>query len=337
MAFLKSLFGPSKQEIWRQVAAEIGGELVEGGLLGSDKLMLRHGEWTLWMDVYTQSSGNSSTTYTRMQAPYLNAEGFRFRIYRGSIFGVVRKLFGVQDIEVGDPVFDDEFVIQGNDEERVKELLKSQNIKALIRMQPRFRLEVSDDDGFFGNDYGPAVDRLLFVVGGVIKQPHLLKGLFELYTELLDEVCARGSAYQDRNPLPETPLPPGTSASLQEMYAVIDHATRELYGRAERVGDAIEARVVLERPVELRARLVVTEPRLPADVCTISFDAQLADEVDLSPLEERLKEQTRRRRKLVAQTSEGFEVTIKEVPRVDVGQVLPVLIDGWRAAARVDG
>ena len=59
-----------------------------------------------------------------MRAPYVNPEGFRFTIYRKGIFSELGKLLGMQDIEVGDPEFDEAFIIKGNDEFKVRESLR---------------------------------------------------------------------------------------------------------------------------------------------------------------------------------------------------------------------
>ena len=58
-----------------------------------------------------------------MRAPYVNPEGFRFTIYRKGFFSDLGKLLGMQDIEVGDPEFDEAFIIKGNDEDRVRDAL----------------------------------------------------------------------------------------------------------------------------------------------------------------------------------------------------------------------
>ena len=65
---------------------------------------------------------NSYVAYTRMRAPYVNPEGFRFTIYRKGVFSDLGKLLGMQDIEVGDPDFDEAFIIKGNDESKVRDL-----------------------------------------------------------------------------------------------------------------------------------------------------------------------------------------------------------------------
>src|SRR5271154_1592971 len=113
-------FGPSKDEVWRQLSQEIGAEFVEGGFLKGNKVQVQVKPWTITLDIYTESTGETSVTYTRMRAPYVNPEGFRFTIYRKGIFSELGKLLGMQDIEVGDPEFDEAFIIMGNDEARVK-------------------------------------------------------------------------------------------------------------------------------------------------------------------------------------------------------------------------
>ena len=50
------------------------------------------------------------------------------------------------------------------------------------------------DDFDFG--YSAGVDELYFAVPGVIKDPDRLKGLYELFAETLDRLCAIGSAYE---------------------------------------------------------------------------------------------------------------------------------------------
>ena len=98
-------FGPSKDEVWRQLSQEMGAEFVDGGFWKGSKVQVHVKPWTITLDTYSESSGESSVTYTRMRAPYINPEGFRFTIYRKSIFSALGKLLGMQDIEVGDPEF----------------------------------------------------------------------------------------------------------------------------------------------------------------------------------------------------------------------------------------
>lgn len=198
MGFLRSLFGPSRDEIWRQLSHETGADFVEGGFFRGSKVVLEHGEWDITLDTYTQSNGqnNGSTTYTRMRAPYVNADGFRFEVYREGLFSGIGRAFGMQDVEVGYPEFDRDFVIKGNSEQRLRSLFANETIRELIHMQPRIRFEVRDDEGWFGTHFPDGVDELRFACVGVIRDVDQLRDLFDLFAETLEHLCAIGSAYE---------------------------------------------------------------------------------------------------------------------------------------------
>ena len=187
-------FGPSKDEVWQQLCQEIGAELVEGGFWKGKKVQSHVEPWTITLDTYTDSSGESHTTYTRMRAPYINPEGFRFTIYRKSPFSHLGKLLGMQDIEVGDVEFDEAFIIKGTDESKVRDLFANPELRQMILAQPRIRLEVKDSEGWFGPSFPADVDELHFLANGVIKDIERLKALFELFAAVLDQLCRIGSA-----------------------------------------------------------------------------------------------------------------------------------------------
>jgi hypothetical protein len=195
MSILRELFGPSKEEIWRQLSAEIGAKFVEGGFLRGAKVQARVKQWNVTLDIYTVSTGRSTHHYTRLRAPFVNADGFRFQIYRAGIFSDLGKRLGMRDIEIGYPDFDRDFVIKGNDEQRLRQLFSYEKIRTLLQEQPDVRFEVVDDEGWFGADFPQGVDELRFQVSGIIKDLHLLKQLFELFAVTLDQLCMMGSAY----------------------------------------------------------------------------------------------------------------------------------------------
>ena len=196
MSFLKALFGPSQKEIWRQLSSEVGGHFHEGGFLTQSAVQGRADDWIITLDTYTQSTGNTHQTYTRLRAPYFNPEGFRFEIYRASVFSGLGKALGTQDIEVGHPRFDQDFVIKGNAPRRVRRLFDNEKIRHLIDAQPRIHLSVKGHDGWFGK-FPAGVDELHFQSAGVIKDFEQLRTLFDLFTEVLQQVCHEGKAYED--------------------------------------------------------------------------------------------------------------------------------------------
>ena len=127
-----ALFGPSKEEVWRQLAEEIQGEYRKDGFLKEGAVVASVGEWKVHLDTHTLVAGNAIVVHTRMRAPFVNPHGFRFKIFRAHVFSDLARFFGQQDIQVGHPAFDESFVIQGNQPERVVALLDDKQLRALI-------------------------------------------------------------------------------------------------------------------------------------------------------------------------------------------------------------
>ncbi len=196
MGILREIFGPSKKEIWKSLSEQIGSQFIDGGFFSADKVVAHVKDWTVTLDTYTVSTGKSSNTYTRMRAPYVNKDGFSFKIYRKGIFSGLGKALGGQDVEVGFPEFDEDFIIKGNDEYKLRTLFANSKIRQLIELQPDICLEIKDDEGWFSKSFPEGVDELYFCVVGVIKDIDLLKALFDLYAEVLNQLCLMGSAYE---------------------------------------------------------------------------------------------------------------------------------------------
>jgi hypothetical protein len=185
--------------MWRQLSEAVGGRYVEAGFCRSSRVEVTHGEWTVTLDTYAVSTGKVTVVYTRMRAPYVNPEGFRFTIYRRGVFSDIGKLFGMQDVEVADSAFDRDFIVKGTDEGRLRSLFSRPALRELVQRQSEIHLSVKDDEGWFGANFPAGVDMLTFAVPGVIKDIERLKALFELFAMTLDELCRIGAAY-DRDP-----------------------------------------------------------------------------------------------------------------------------------------
>ncbi len=197
MSFLRKHFRSSKEDVWRQLCSEIGGEFLDGGRWKGGKVVAKVKEWTVTLDTYTVSTGKSTVTYTRMRAPYVNKDGFRFKVYRRGLFSGLGKLLGMQDIEVGYSDFDRDFIVKGNDASKVRSLFLNPRIRGLVQAQPSIHFQVKDDEGRFGTAFPEGVDELSFHVTGVIKDIKRLRLLYELFSETLDHLCHIGSAYED--------------------------------------------------------------------------------------------------------------------------------------------
>ena len=195
---LRKLFGPSKDEIWNLLAEQIGAEFKAGqGWTGRSRVDAQVGQWVVTLDTYVVSTGKSTITFTRLRAPFVNRDGFRFTITRAGIFNPVARAFGFQDVEVGDAAFDEAFVVKTNDEPRVRTFLADPDLRAKLALQPKLTLSVLDDEGWFGAKFPEGVDELKFHTVGIIKDLVRLQNLFELFAATLNRLCHIGSAYED--------------------------------------------------------------------------------------------------------------------------------------------
>ena len=190
----RRIFGVSRDDAWRAVAAELNARHEPRGWCRSSRIVADLKPWQITLDTVQESENQ---VLTRMRAPFANPSGFRFRIYRASMFSELGKRLGMQDIVIGDAAFDEAFIIQSNDESKVRALLADPQLRALIAAQPRIMLKVKDDEGRFGAPFPAGTDELKFTCGGVIKDVDRLRLLFDLFAATLTRLCEVGGATDD--------------------------------------------------------------------------------------------------------------------------------------------
>jgi len=93
---------------------------------------------TIVVDTYVVSSGKSSTTYSRIEAPFALGRGPRLHIRRESALHSIGKAFGMQDLQIDDAIFDELFVIKAPSAAAVRRLLPHDERLALIHQLPRW-------------------------------------------------------------------------------------------------------------------------------------------------------------------------------------------------------
>lgn len=190
----EELFKSTREEVWRQLCAEMRADFVDGGFWKGDKVeLLVDDAWLITLDVFSVLRGKRREKYTRLRVPFVSLDDFRFLVYRKGLFTGLGKRLGAQDVEVGDPVFDQEFVIQGNNEAKLKALFARESIQQLLHYQPEVRFEVRDNLGRFWETLPESVDVLYFQVEGVMTNLNLLKGLFYLFIATLHELYRMGT------------------------------------------------------------------------------------------------------------------------------------------------
>lgn len=195
---------PGDLEVWNHLAEEIGGQfwgatpeyITRGGV--GNTVHLKVERWSIFLEAFTDrplADAGSGSEYVRMRAPYEDKDGFRFTIHRGHILTGIGKLFGAQDVETGDPAFDDEFVIKSNDEAKARDLFANPRLRQLIQAQPYIFFQARDSEAPPGSPLlGAASTELYFLLRyDQTKEIARLKALFELFAETLRQLHAIGS------------------------------------------------------------------------------------------------------------------------------------------------
>lgn len=195
MSELRDMFGPRKEAVWKILCEEIGGDFVNGGPWDGGKVVVKVEGWTITLDIRKLETQHDTIFHTRFRAPYVNKDGFRFTIYRQGLFQHFSKLFGMQDIEIGNPELDSMFIFQGNDTAKVKEFFAHEQVREVLMKEPDIRMSVKDDAGWFSDAFPEGVDELNLKVEEVVTDIERLKSLYDLFSVSLHHLCHIGSAY----------------------------------------------------------------------------------------------------------------------------------------------
>ena len=109
----------------------------------------------------------------------------------------VSKALGMQDVKVGHPQFDKDFIVQGNAEQKLKDFFDNDLIRQLLQYQPSGSLEIRLDDSWSQDAFSEGISELHFEVPLIITNLSQLEDLYNLFAEVLDHLCDIGSAYED--------------------------------------------------------------------------------------------------------------------------------------------
>ncbi len=151
-----------------------------------------HRNWEIIIDTYYKEDDDGDKTYyTRFQALIHNPKSFRFAIHKRSWLYRINKAFGMQDVEVGTPEFDHDYVIKGNDPELLVRLFRQPHLQESIREIEHIYFSIIENDGWFRNRSRPEhVDTLYIKKTGIIQEKEILRNHYNLMVITLDQLEA---------------------------------------------------------------------------------------------------------------------------------------------------
>jgi hypothetical protein len=185
--------GPTKDDIWQNLAERFGGEHVmdrKGKKLKQVRFAV--GGWTVVLDTTVESTGNSSQSYTRLRGLFMEKEPFMFRVYTKSIFSELGKALGMQDVVVGHPQVDDRWIIKSDSEGRIRSLLILPEVAEGLASAKSGRLENRRYKRSL-----PGVRELRFTMLGIIKEEGTLEAAITMMFAALAHLVKAGTAHAD--------------------------------------------------------------------------------------------------------------------------------------------
>lgn len=184
------LFGESLNDVYKKLADQVDASLVEGGVFKSPRLEIPLENSTLYLDTYTQSTGNSAITYTRLRCAFKASRLFEMKLYKKGFFSEMGKALGMQDIEVGQPEFDDGFIIKGDNDLIIRQVLSDYALKEALLLQEKVTTVIKNKDPLAGTKAAQGELIITQYLTGGIKDTDKLIGMIDtvkLFIEKLKE------------------------------------------------------------------------------------------------------------------------------------------------------
>lgn len=111
------------EERWRDFAHQAGLVVTPGNFFTHPTVGGVYGGFNVDLRTVARSSGQNSTTYTVMTVALPIGNRLMLQFYKEGVLSKIGKALGTQDVQVGDPRFDQAFMIKSNAPEYVSGLL----------------------------------------------------------------------------------------------------------------------------------------------------------------------------------------------------------------------
>ncbi len=132
------------------------------------------------MDIVSSPGGNAEGGYeqTNLLAELPTTTNFRFAIYPEDVINRIGKLFGMQDVKLGYPEFDDKVIVQTNDQSKLKSLFADQAIRHVFESLSGYSFHIDKHKEREG-------DHLHLVIQRAISTPTDLQQIFHAFLHVL--------------------------------------------------------------------------------------------------------------------------------------------------------
>lgn len=166
-----------QSHLLKRVAVQFSGQFQSGGKLGYPKTLLPYKNNE--MVVYYRPRSRYKKASTVIECGVGGGKEFEFCIYPRSLLADVAKLVGMQDVEIGQHVFDQKFIIKTNKPLVIKEYLHQDLCRHVLGL-PMPHISIKLQKG-----------RFVFSVQHMLKEDQEYFQMVEVARQLVDELAER--------------------------------------------------------------------------------------------------------------------------------------------------
>lgn len=172
--------GTTEEEVWQQLEADLSKEET---VLEYTALLIQNNRKVVFdIDVDLGGGFESGYAFTTFAANLLVKDGFRFAIHEDTFLDEAGKLFGMQDVVIGYPEFDDKVIIKTNNEEKVKLLFDSEEVREALKALNDFSLHIESTDH---QDNGEQEQMLVLKIEDAFTNTNALRKTYHAFYKLL--------------------------------------------------------------------------------------------------------------------------------------------------------
>lgn len=190
------------KSVWMEFADEHQGTFDDGQKVFVMRVSVPEKPWTITFHMHQKGIGGAVTDSSSVYVPFKAKGSFSFDLHNRSLVGDASKVFGAQDIEVGEAEFDREYIIKGSDETAVKRIFGNARVQELIKLQPHLKLFIQDEPKELA-EHGsvpPGIHVLAFKDKSAINSYERLTLVYDLMLATIEEMLkADVTSPQDPN------------------------------------------------------------------------------------------------------------------------------------------
>jgi len=184
MKEIKHIIGNTADEIWQQVSADLSSQDVYeyNVLLEQDGFKVE-----LMIDIDLGGGFEGGYEYTTFKAPIALEHDFRFALHHENLIDTAGKFFGMEDIEIGYPEFDQELIIKTNDKDRTRQIFSDAKLREVFKSLHSFTLHLTHHHVDGDNEKQPFLE--LTIEEGITDAKEL-RNLYDAFYKVLSGIEA---------------------------------------------------------------------------------------------------------------------------------------------------